>query len=159
RTAPRRAVAQDLPHPIGARPVLSGPRPHGLELPRDPLRQLPLALHAPEPRGAAAPVDLGAPLVGREEPVQREDVAYLRASRVAAPDALRVRHRGAHALRDLLRRVQHPDRVAARLAHLRLAIQPADPAGLAHESLRLREVLPELAVPPACDLARQLEML
>jgi hypothetical protein len=65
---------------------------------------------------------------GREEPMQREDVAHLGPAGIVAPDPLWVGDRGAHPLPDLVRLGQDADRVAERLAHLRLAVEPHDAA-------------------------------
>ena len=64
----------------------------------------------------------------------------------------------AHLLRHGLGAVLEVDRVAARLAHLRVAIGAHETRHAAHERLRLREDRLELAVEAARRLARQFDV-
>src|SRR5690606_14249296 len=137
---PRRAVSQDLTHPLGMRPVLRRPLPHGLERPRDPFRENALALHAPDLRRTTLRANGFALLRRREEPAQRIAVAQLGPPGVAPPHPLRIRRRRPRPRVDRGRIVEHPHGVPAGLAHLRLAVEPADPARIPDQRLRLREV-------------------
>ena len=129
---------------------------------------------APSPRTAPAcsryspslPAALLADLVDDlrrvERPMQVVDVAHLRRPGVGPPHPLGVGHRRTQLRPDLFRRLQQPDRVPQGLGHLRLPIETHDAPRRCQERGGLRKVRlirRETRVPPARDLARQLQML
>src|ERR1035437_4593597 len=150
-------------HARRVRPQLAGSLTDRCEFVHEVREERLLAVDAAPRRRAAVRLHLAHRRLGGERLVQLIDRrAFLRIALVGLSLARGIRHGGAQLLPDRVRLLEKSDRVAERFRHLRLPVEPDNPARGRETRLRLRKVRRlrrEAAVPVACDDPRQLEVL
>ena len=124
--------------------------------------ETPLAVEAPPPSRPALEIHFGDGVRRGEFLVVRKDIAERGGAGVLPGNPRRIGGRRPELFPDLLRRVEHPDRVAQALRHLGVAVEAHDPLGGGQQRLRLRKpgrIGRVRRVPAPGDFPRQLEVL